>query len=202
MTIIFSLPAFKLQNRFSKMRRHQWWILSLFLLSLTAPGSSIAGPGDGRLDPSKIAANKVFLLIEKSRYRMYLYEDTKLLRIYKVVFGTYDLRDKKMEGDKETPEGIFHIIAKKYDPRWQRFMLLDYPNEASREKFDRLKAEGRIPASAKIGGAIGIHGVRPGVEPGIDMQVNWTDGCIGMKNADVRELYEIVKIGTPVVIRR
>lgn len=182
------------------MRRMKRWLIMLLPLSLAA--AAIAGPGDGRLDPARIDANKVFLLIDKSRYRMYLYEDTRLLRVYKVVFGTYDLRDKRMEGDKETPEGTFHIIAKKYDPRWQRFMLLDYPNEASYEKFNRLKAEGRIPARARIGGAIGIHGVRPGVEPGIDMQVNWTDGCIGMKNADVRELYGIVKIGTPVVIRR
>jgi murein L,D-transpeptidase YafK len=160
------------------------------------------GPGDGTLDPAKIDKDKVFLLIDKSNYRLYLYEDTRLLKVYKVVFGNGDLRDKMMQGDKETPEGTFHIIEKHYDKRWSRFMLLDYPNAASWSKFNSRKSKGLIPGSAGIGGSIGIHGVRPGVEPGIDLRVNWTDGCIGMKNAAVDELYNIVKIGTPVVIRR
>lgn len=175
----------------------------LLLAALPLAAFSMAGgPGDGRLDPAKIDRDKVFLLIDKSNYRLYLYEDTKLLKTYKVVFGNYDLKDKKMKGDKETPEGTFHIIDKHYDKRWSRFMLLDYPNAESWNKFNKRKARGIIPANAKIGGSIGIHGVRPGVEPGIDMRVNWTDGCISMKNAAVDELYDIVKVGTPVVIRR
>jgi murein L,D-transpeptidase YafK len=160
------------------------------------------GPGDGRLDPDKIDRDKIFLLIDKTNYRLYLYEDTKLLRTYKVVFGSNNLGDKRMEGDKETPEGTFHIVDKRYDKRWNRFMLLDYPNDESVKKFNYRKAHGLIPPGAKIGGGIGIHGVRPRVQLGIDLRVNWTDGCIGMKNADVEELYNIVKIGTPVVIRR
>lgn len=160
------------------------------------------GPGDGKLDPSSVDVDKVFLLIDKSDYRLYLYEDTRLLRVYKVVFGNDDLDDKRMQGDKRTPEGTFHISMKRYDDRWNRFMLLDYPTDVSYQRFNKLKAAGRIPDGAKIGGGIGIHGVRPGVQPAIDMRINWTDGCIGMKNADVSELFEVVKVGTPVVIRR
>jgi murein L,D-transpeptidase YafK len=174
--------------------------LLLFLLPLLS--FTRTGPGEGHLDPGKIDRDKVFLLIDKSNYRLYLYEDTKLLKTYKVVFGNNNLGDKRMQGDKETPEGTFHIIDKRTDNRWSRFMLLDYPNKASQDKFDYRKSRGLIPRNAKIGGGIGIHGVRPGVQLGIDLRVNWTNGCIGMKNAAVDELYEIVKIGTPVVIRR
>jgi murein L,D-transpeptidase YafK len=176
--------------------------LLLLLIPLFSFVRLTHGPGDGALDPRSIDRDKIFLLIDKTNYRLYLYEDTKLLKTYKVVFGSNDLRDKYMQGDKETPVGTFHIIDKRYDSRWSRFMLLDYPNAASKEKFHYRKSKGLIPANAKIGGGIGIHGVRPGVQPGIDMKVNWTDGCISMKNDAVRELYEIVKVGTPVVIRR
>lgn len=177
----------------------------LFLLLLIAPLFSfhmLKGPGERPLNPAEIDRDKVFLLIDKSNYRLYLYEDTKLLKVYKVVFGSNDLGDKLMQGDKKTPEGTFRIMAKRIDKRWNRFMLLDYPNEEAERKFDYRKARHQIPAGAKIGGGIGIHGSRPGVQLGIDLRVNWTDGCIGMKNADVDELYRIIKIGTPVVIKR
>lgn len=171
----------------------------VFLLGLS---SFRYGPGDGRLNPAAIDRDKVFLYIDKTNYRMYLYEDTRLLRTYKVVFGNNNLGDKRMEGDKETPEGTYHIIDKRGDKRWSKFMLLDYPNKADLRDFNQRKSRGAIPRNAKIGGGIGIHGVRPGVQFGIDLRVNWTDGCIGMKNQDVDELYQIVQIGTPVVIRR
>lgn len=177
-----------------------------FLLLCLIPLLSLSGTdpvkGDGHIDPSIIDRNKIFLLIIKSNYRLYLYEDTKLLKTYKVVFGNNNLEDKRMAGDRETPDGTFHIIEKHFDRRWNRFMLLDYPNRESVEKFNYRKAHGFIPGDAKIGGDIGIHGCRPGVQLGIDLRVNWTNGCIGMKNADVDELYDIVEIGTPVVIKQ
>ncbi|WP_409994844.1 L,D-transpeptidase family protein [Chitinophaga pinensis] len=36
----------------------------------------------------------------------------------------------------------------------------------------------------------------------VEGRINWTLGCVSMKNADVSELYDIIKVGTPVVIRR
>jgi lipoprotein-anchoring transpeptidase ErfK/SrfK len=29
----------------------------------------------------------------------------------------------------------------------------------------------------------------------------WTLGCISMKNEDVSELYSMIKVGTPIIIR-
>lgn len=181
------------------MKWKYWLLFMLPLLSFSNTGHI---PEGGHLDPAKIDRDKVFLLIIKSNYRLYLYEDTRLLKTYKVVFGNNNLGDKRMEGDRETPDGTFYIVDKHYDSRWSRFMLLDYPNKESIERFNYLKAHRLIPQNAKIGGNIGIHGCRPGVQLGIDLRVNWTDGCIGMKNEDVDELYNIVKVGTPVVIKQ
>lgn len=160
------------------------------------------GPGGGHLDPKNVDVDKVFLLIDKSNYTLYLYEDVTLLKTYRVVFGNNDLKDKMMEGDRRTPEGTFHIVAKRYDKRWNRFLLLDYPTDNSRQKFEERKASHIIPASASIGGGIGIHGTWPNEGIVIDWKQNWTNGCISMKNSDVDELFKLVKVGTPVVIRR
>lgn len=178
------------------------WLYLLLCFPLLCAAVPLAGPGDGRLEGKDIDRDKVFLFIDKTNYRLYLYEDTKLIKAYKVVFGNNDLGDKRMQGDKETPEGTFHIVSLRHDKRWHLFFLLDYPNAASLEKFNARKSKGRIPRHAKIGGGIGIHGSRPGVQQGIDLRINWTNGCIGMKNADIDELSRVIQVGTPVVIRR
>ena len=190
-----------------KMRRYS--MLLFLLLFVSVPGFNADKKEEDlytvKLDRNSIDPDKVFLLIDKSDYRMYLYEDVTLRKVYKVVFGNRDQSDKQVEGDRRTPEGTFHIQAKRFDKSWNRFMLLDYPNESSWVKFHQLQAEGAVPSKATIGGGIGIHGVE--YESGIrdtyvESRINWTLGCISMKNPDVAELYEIIKVGTPVVIRR
>lgn len=158
-----------------------------------------------RLAPSSVDPDKIFLLIDKSDYRMYLYEDVTLRKIYKVTFGNNDQSDKMIQGDRRTPEGVFHISNKRMDARWSRFMLLDYPNETSWTRFHDRQARGVIPANAGIGDGVGIHGVEEA--SGIDDQyverrINWTLGCISLKSADIAELYSVLKVGTPVVIRK
>ena len=142
------------------------------------------------------------VVIDKSDFEMRVYDEDGWLASYPVVFGTKDLGDKKMEGDRETPEGSFHITAKKMHKDWGCFLLLDYPNQESIEKFKQRKASGLIPATAKIGGGIGIHGTRPNEEYAVDRYVNWTNGCISLKYSDIFEIYQMLPVGTEVVITR
>jgi lipoprotein-anchoring transpeptidase ErfK/SrfK len=175
-------------------------IIILFIIPFLGFKSDQKGPGE-KINPADVDKDKVFILIDKSSYRLYVYEDVTLLKSYPVVFGNDDLGDKMMAGDRETPEGTFHIIAKRYDNRWSRFLLLDYPTPASEQKFEERKAEHLIPENAQIGGGIGIHGTWPKDDFVFIYRQNWTNGCISMHNADVDELYNLVKVGTPVVIR-
>ena len=186
------------------MPRYSWCIL-LFVLIPLAGFNNESGLYTVKLRPADIDADKVFLLVDKSDYRLYLYEDVTLRKIYKVVFGSRDLKDKVLQGDRQTPEGTFHIQSKRYDGRWSRFMLLDYPNEGSWAKFHQRQQQGLVGPNADIGGGIGIHGVEAasGIRDAyVDSRINWTLGCVSMKNGDVNELYDIIKVGTPVVIRR
>jgi murein L,D-transpeptidase YafK len=38
------------------------------------------------------------------------------------VFGSKDLGDKMIAGDRQTPEGTFHIVSKKVHSKWCRFL--------------------------------------------------------------------------------
>lgn len=143
-----------------------------------------------------------YIIIDKSDYELHVYDDKGWYATYPVVFGNSSLADKRMEGDKNTPEGNFKIISKRIHEKWHRFMAIDYPTKESWDKFNRRKQRGEIPANARIGGSIGIHGTWPHEDFQIDRYRNWTLGCISMKNSDVQELYRYITSGTKVIIRR
>lgn len=144
-----------------------------------------------------------YIIIEKHKYELNVYDvDNNLLIIYPVVFGSKDLGDKMMQGDRKTPEGTFHITAKRPHPKWNRFIALDYPNAESYAKFNERKAEGLIPYNAVIGGEIGIHGTWPHEDFAVDYFQNWTQGCVSTKNEYIQQLFNTVAIGTKVIIKR
>ncbi len=144
----------------------------------------------------------VSIVIDKSDYELNVYDDLGWYATYPVVFGNNNLGDKKMQGDKNTPEGTFRIIAKRVHEKWCRFLTLDYPTEESREKFNQRKKKGEIPANASIGGGIGIHGTWPHDDYMVDRYKNWTEGCISMKNEEVIEIYGFTGNGTKVTIKK
>jgi murein L,D-transpeptidase YafK len=144
----------------------------------------------------------VRIVIDKSDYELNVYDSKGWYATYPVVFGNDPMKDKRVEGDRCTPEGTFKIISKRVHEKWSRFMALDYPTKESLEKFNRLKQRGEIPKNSSPGGGIGIHGTWPKEDYAIDRYDNWTLGCISLKNADVLELYGYVPNGTTVVIKK
>jgi len=91
-----------------------------------------------------------------------------------------------------------------------RWMLLSYPNLEAAERglnsglidektYNKVKSanlDKRTPPQDTIlGSAIGIHG---GAKE--NLRKDWTAGCVGMYDKDVEEIFEFVKIGTPVFI--
>ncbi|MDZ4793687.1 MAG: L,D-transpeptidase [Bacteroidota bacterium] len=145
---------------------------------------------------------KISITIDKSDYELSVYDDKGWYATYPVVFGNNSLADKKFEGDKNTPEGNFRIASKRVHDKWCRFLGLDYPTPDDREKFNKRKEKGEIPANASIGGGIGIHGVWPHEDFVVDRYKNWTLGCISMKNEDVKEIYGFTNAGAKVTIKK
>lgn len=142
------------------------------------------------------------IVISKSRYELSVYDAKGWYATYPVVFGNSTLADKKMEGDKNTPEGTFKIVSKRNHAKWARFMGLNYPTQESMAKFNVRKQRGEVPAWASPGGGIGIHGCWPKEDFVVDRYTNWTDGCIALKRADMIDLYGYVPVGTPITIQR
>ncbi len=144
----------------------------------------------------------MYIIIDKRKYELSVYDAQGWFATYPVVFGNNSLEDKKMEGDRNTPEGRFRINAKRPHAKWDRFMSIDYPTQESIAKFNMRKQRGEIPAWARPGGAIGIHGTWPNEDFVIDKYRNWTEGCISLKRRDVEDLYSYIPVGTPVTIRK
>jgi len=150
----------------------------------------------------KVASTTGYLIIvDKAANALFVYNQHGRILTYRAVFGEGEPGDKLTEGDNRTPVGLFHVVAKKIHPQWGPFLLLDYPNEDSWRKFNEAKASGRIPAGAHIGGGIGIHGTRPNEDWAVDRLQNWTWGCISVKHLEARQLYDLIPVGTEVLVR-
>jgi lipoprotein-anchoring transpeptidase ErfK/SrfK len=152
--------------------------------------------------PDTLVKSLVEVVVSKSQYRVGVYYRKQLIRSYKAVFGPNPMLNKCMEGDRCTPEGGFKITSKNGASKYNKFMLLSYPNDSAYVRFNKLKASGKIPPTARIGGDIGIHGIWKGGDDMIEMGIGWTDGCVAIKNKDVEELYSLVGVGTTVTIKR
>jgi murein L,D-transpeptidase YafK len=146
--------------------------------------------------------NPYYIIVDKSEYELYVYDDEGWYATYPIVFGSKDLSDKMREGDKRTPDGSFKVVLKKIHNKWGPELLLDYPNQTSVQKFNDRKAKGLIPKNAKIGEGIAIHATRPQEEWTIDTYYNWTDGCVSVKYTEMKDLYSYIPVGTPVTIRQ
>ena len=139
-------------------------------------------------------ANPYYIIVDKSEYELYVYDDEGWYATYPIVFGSKDLSDKMREGDKRTPDGTFKIIIKKIHRQWGPELLLDYPTQESVQKFKERKA--------KIGNGIAIHATRPGEEWTVDNFYNWTDGCVSVKYTEMKDLFNYIPLGTMVTIRQ
>lgn len=146
--------------------------------------------------------DSVLLMVSKSRYKVDVFYRGRMIRSYNAVFGPRPMENKMMEGDRCTPEGWYHIKHKNPASQYNKFMLLDYPNDSTQVRFASLKEKGAIPKNARIGGNVGIHGIWKGGDDMIELGVGWTDGCVALKNADIDELFSLCGVGTRVYIKK
>lgn len=151
--------------------------------------------------PEKIKS-EYHIVISKKTYELKVYDSEGWFATYPCVFGSNDLTDKMMEGDKRTPEGTYKVILKKKNAKWAFELLLDYPTAENRRKFNERKQRGLIPKNASIGGGIAIHATRPQEEWTVDHFQNWTDGCISLKYSEARDLFSYIDVGTTVTITK
>jgi murein L,D-transpeptidase YafK len=154
------------------------------------------------------AEQRDLIIVEKGTRKLVLYRYGAPLRTYPVVLGRSPGR-KLFEGDRRTPSGLYEITAMRYHAKYHRFMQISYPNDDDRANYRTALSSGWLPSGADVpspraklvaglGGLVGIHGTDKD-----DMNrlgINWTFGCVSLRNRDVDELYTLVHRGTMVVI--
>ena len=145
--------------------------------------------------------DSILIYVDKSQYYVAVIYRRQRIRQYRAVFGPDRTKDKMMMGDRCTPEGWFKIVSKKDHAAWQKFILIDYPNQESYKKFEERKSRKQIPSNAAIGHSVGIHGVFRGGENMLDMGIGWTDGCVALKPEDIIDLYRFCFPGGRVFIK-
>lgn len=142
------------------------------------------------IEESRAKGNHSILVIKESK-KLLLYKNGEVVKTYPVGLGRNGWSDKLRARDNATPEGIYRISGKNPKSKYHRALLINYPNDEDRRDFLRAKKKGLLPAAAKIGGSIEIHG---GGNEGV------TYGCVALDNRQMEELYHSVEVGTPIAI--
>lgn len=132
------------------------------------------------------------IVVEKSAKKMTLYDEMGCkLKEYKVRTGL-NKGPKQCEGDKKTPEGIYHVIDKR-DSKYVKFLELDYPRAKDIEQAYKRKCN--------PGSAIGIHYYNKEYtnDPST---LEGSLGCITVwKKSEIEEINKMVIVGVRVVIK-
>jgi len=129
------------------------------------------------------------VLIFKEQRNLFLMHEDKVLKKYRIELGFAPEGHKVFEGDGRTPEGEYTIDRRNPNSAFYLSIGISYPNANDRAKAREL---GKSP-----GGDIFIHGGR---RPGDPTRPDWTAGCISVSNKQMRDIYAMVKDGTPISI--
>jgi murein L,D-transpeptidase YafK len=135
------------------------------------------------------------IVVEKSARTMTLMHGAKVLKTYKVALSREPMGAKEREGDHKVPEGEYVVDSKNSHSRFHLALHISYPNATDRERARKL--------GVRPGGNIEIHGLDSKYTwvGSLQRQVDWTDGCIAVTNSEIEEIWPMVPVGTPVVIR-
>lgn len=147
------------------------------------------------------------IVVSKSKRTLHLYSAGRVVGTYRVALGLSPIEDKIRARDRRTPEGEFFIYIKNAHSQFYLSLGISYPNQQhaerglrdgliSRRQYEQivgaLKGKRAPLQNTRLGGEIFIHGN--------GSRTDWTWGCVALDDKDVRELFDVVPVGTPVTI--
>lgn len=133
------------------------------------------------------------IVVEKSARRLTVFQNGRVVRVWPIALGFSPTGDKVREGDGRTPEGRFRVDRRNDRSSYHLSFGIDYPQP---EDLARARAAGY-----SAGGDIMIHGQPNRLPEGLIVKGDWTAGCIALTNAQMRELWDHVPLGTMVEIK-
>ena len=183
--------------------RRSWLLLTacLLLVALSAP----------------LSAASYDIEVKKTQRLLIVRDGERVRATFPIALGRGGAGDKHKLGDNKTPVGTYRIVGVNNSTAFDTFLRLNYPNVKdafyglksqliSRREFDHIVTALRHnqvpPQNTRLGGAIGIHGLGEETPEKVHIQnkLDWTQGCIALRNHDLHELREFIDVGTRVVI--
>jgi len=157
----------------------------------------------------------VWIRVVKSKKTVYIYRGERLESEIPADMAYNFFADKEERGDARrpdhwrTPEARFYVVARNPNSQFHKARVLNYPTPQDADRGLRrgliseaearqIRAAGAAyrppPMGTALGGFIEIHG------SGTGTRTSWTRGCVAIPNADMDRLWDIVKVGTPVIV--
>ncbi len=158
------------------------------------------------------------IVVHKARRRMDVFADGDIVKSYVVSLGLAPTGAKRARGDLRTPEGDFFVCTLNRASQFTRFLGLSYPSpvevaeavsagqvgaDVERAARAAYRSRDRCPPQGTwLGGAVGIHGKSLWERrAGGFALVDWTWGCVAVRDEDILELFEhYAEVGVPVRI--
>ncbi len=173
------------------MRKNPKKILTFFILVI----ANLLSCAFYYSEASALIKKADMVLVVKSKRVMMLLKEGEILKTYRIALGKNPNGHKTREGDKRTPEGRYTLTEKNSNSKYYLSMRLSYPNDKDIMNSKKL--------GVSPGGAIAIHGLPKDLEDldTLHRYMDWTEGCIAVTNSEMREIWELVSVGTPIEIR-
>ncbi len=148
------------------------------------------------------------IVVKKQKRTLEVFDGEKLIKTYTIALGFAPTGDKEKQGDGKTPEGEFYIFTKNDRSKFYLSLGVSYPNSEdakrgldakiiTKNQYDQIvktqNAKKTPPQNTRLGGDIYIHGGGAG-------KADWTWGCVALDNANVKELFDRIPVGTSVKI--
>ncbi|MEX0732026.1 MAG: L,D-transpeptidase [Aquisalimonadaceae bacterium] len=162
------------------------------------------------------ATQPKWLLVDTTSQHLVVYQgEAEIARYSSIAIGRNGASQDRFRNDNTTPLGEFRISWINHDSQYHIFLGFDFPtfDHASRayaagrlslDDYLQISDAARLrrlpPQTTGLGGHIGIHGLGD-ADPDIHRIANWTRGCIALTDDEIRELAELVTIGTRVIVR-
>jgi murein L,D-transpeptidase YafK len=159
-------------------------VIAVALMIWLRPGPWPLPPLSGKAD---------LIIVEKSARRMQVMQGGQVMREYRIALGFSPQGIKAEQGDGRTPEGLFRIDRRNGSSAYHLSLGIDYPRRS-----DRAAAAAR---GVSPGGDIFFHGQPNSLPDTVKLPGDWTAGCIALTNTEMREIWNVVDIGTVVDIR-
>ena len=161
------------------------------------------------------ALSNLWVRISKSERTTYVYRGGELWRSFPADVSGNPEGDKvrragRLEREEhKIPEGTFYVTRRFAESEYYLAFVLSYPAPhharqglesglISRAQYNAITAAHRDfrepPQGTALGGLIEIHG------HGTGRRRAWTRGCVALRNVHMDALWDVVHVGTPVVI--